>query len=275
MKFVNQAILCITVGTLVGLITYGVFLYYNIAIFGWNLGLIFAPLFAGYAETLLAQKIIGEDIGAVSAFILFITTTFYSFILKNPTLGINFITFGSIFVILQAAFPTLINYLLMAVGLGVLSYLSGIFKRITTYIYNKIKIFNHKYILDEPYEEVKTETIVEYDEMKSNQKLNSLNFFFMTSTDAPDKYIINLGQFHSTVIMEKDKHLVHADPEQFELNTLNTFKIGKDECLIKLTEKIKSAGGNGILDLDIQYSLIGLGGDSYQVSAMGMGVYIK
>ena len=77
------------------------------------------------------------------------------------------------------------------------------------------------------------------------------------------------------MIMEKDKHLVHPDPEQFELNTLNTFKIGKDECLIKLTENIKAAGGNGVLDLDIQYCLIGLGGDSYQVSAMGMGVYIK
>ena len=230
---------------------------------------------AGYAETLLAKKIIGEDIGAISAFILFLTTTFYSFILKNPTLGFNVITVGSIFVILQAAFPTLINYLVFAVGLGLVSYILGIFKRITTYIYNKIKIFNHKYILDEPYEEVKTEIVVEYDEMKCNQMLNSLNFFFMTSTDAPDKYIINLGQFHSTVIIEKNKHLVHPDPEQFELNTLNTFKIGRDECLIKLTEKIKAAGGNGILDLDIQYSLIGLGGDSYQVTAMGMGVYIK
>ena len=274
MRYIREAILCITIGTLVGLAVYQVFLYYKIAIFGWNLGLIFAPLLAGYAETLLAQRIIGEDIGAISAFILFAYTTFYSFILKNPTLGMNFITVGSIVVILQAAFPTLINYILIVVGLGTVSYISGIFKRITTYIYNKIKIFNHRYILDEPYE-IKTERVVEYDEMESNRKLNSLNFYFMTSTDAPDKYIINLGQFHSTVIMEKDKHLVHSDPEQFELNTLNTFKIGKDECLINLTEKIKAAGGNGILDLDIQYCLIGLGGDSYQVSAMGMGVYIK
>ena len=270
----KEAIICITAGTLAGLLVYEFFLYFNIAIFGWNLGLIFAPLIAGTIETLLANKIIGEDIGAISAFILFAYTTFYSFILNNPTLGMNFITVGSIIVILQAAFPTLINYILIVVGVGVISYIFGFFKRITTYIYHKIKNFNYTYILKKPYE-VEEHTVEEFDEKKSNQKINSLDFIFMTSTDVPDKQIVNLGQFYSTVILEKDKHLVHTDPEQAEMNTLNTLKSGKDECLIGLTNKIKAAGGNGVLDLDIQYCLIGLGGDSYQVSAMGMGVYLK
>ncbi len=95
--------------------------FFHIDIFGWNLGLIFAPLAAGYAETILANRVIGENIGAISAFILFIDTTFYSFILKNPTLGWNLITAGSILVILQAAFPTLINFILMVVVGGILS----------------------------------------------------------------------------------------------------------------------------------------------------------
>ena len=244
----------------------------------WNLGLIFAPLVAGYCETILANRIIGEDIGAISAFILFAVTTFYSFILKNPTLGMNFITFGSIIVILQAAFPTLINYILLVVGLGIISYFLGIFKSITSYIYHKIKYFNHRYILKEPYEiETETEiaTVKEFDEVKSNQMINGLDFIFMTGSDVFYKHVINLGHFTATVILEKDKHLVHPDPIQAELNTLNTLKEGKDECLLQLTDIIKAAGGNGVLDLDIQYSLIGLGGDSYQVTAMGMGVYMK
>ncbi|WP_406534847.1 hypothetical protein [Methanobrevibacter sp.] len=270
----KEAIICITSGTLAGLAVYQFFLYFNIAIFGWNLGLIFAPLIAGYVETIIANRILGEDIGAISAFILFAYTTYYSFILKNPTLGMNFITVGSIVVILQAAFPTLINYILIVVGVGVISYIFGFFKRITTYIYHKIKNFNYTYILKKPYE-VEEHTVEEFDEEKSNKKINSLDFIFMTSTDVPDKQIVNLGQFYSTVILEKDKHLVHADPEQAEMNTLNTLKSGKDECLIGLTNKIKAAGGNGVLDLDIQYCLIGLGGDSYQVSAIGMGVYLK
>ena len=108
-KYIREAVLCITIATVVGLVVYQIFLYFKIAIFGWNLGLIFAPLAAGYVETIVARRIIGEDIGAISAFLLFAYTTFYSFILKNPSLGMNFITIGSIIVILQAAFPTLIN----------------------------------------------------------------------------------------------------------------------------------------------------------------------
>ena len=72
-----KAVLCISFGTGIGLIVYGIFLYFHIDIYGWNLGLIFAPLAAGYAETILANRILGEDIGAISAFILFIDTTFY------------------------------------------------------------------------------------------------------------------------------------------------------------------------------------------------------
>ena len=85
--YIKEAILCVTFGTVVGIGVYYVFLYFNIAIFGWNLGLIFAPLAAGYAETLLANRIIGQGIGAISAFILFIITTFYSFILKKSVQG--------------------------------------------------------------------------------------------------------------------------------------------------------------------------------------------
>ena len=133
-KYNGRAILSIAVGTGIGLIVYMIFLYFHIDIYGWNLGLIFAPLAAGYVETIVANRLIGENIGAISAFILFIDTTFYSFILKNPTLGFNIITAGSILVILQAAFPTLINYILLVVLGG---FLSGFVKH--------IKNFENKY----------------------------------------------------------------------------------------------------------------------------------
>ena len=48
LKYIREATFCIAAGTGAGLIVYGIFLYFNIAIFGWNLGLIFAPLIAGY-----------------------------------------------------------------------------------------------------------------------------------------------------------------------------------------------------------------------------------
>ena len=269
-RYFREATICITAGTLLGLVVYQIFLYFKIAIFGWNLGLIFAPLVAGYVETILANRIIGEDIGAISAFILFAYTTFYSFILKNPTLGFNFITIGSIAVILQAAFPTLINYILFTVGLGVLLYFLGIFKTITGFIYEKIRV----YIFRKPPKVEPQETFY-FDESKSNELINSQDFYFLTSSDAVEKRIINVGQFSSTVIIDKALMRTPPDPEEFEKENLYNLKKGKDECLVNLANKIKAAGGNGILDLDIQYSLIGLGGDRFQVSALGMGIYLS
>lgn len=272
-KYIREALLCISIGSLVGLVIYQLFLYFKIAIFGWSLGLIFAPLAAGYIETIVARRIIGEDIGAISAFILFAYTTFYSFILRNPTLGFNVITIGSIAVILQAAFPTLINYILFNVLIGGILYLLGIFKTITRFVYTKIKTFVYKYILKKPMSD-KHMIKFTFDEKKSNELINKQNFIFMTSTDV-NKKIINLGQFHSTVIVKKAKMKTPPKPNEFEQETLYYLKTGKDKCLLKLVEKIKGAGGNGVLDLDIQYGLVGIGGESYQVTAMGMGVYLS
>ena len=273
LAYLREAILCIAVGSAAGLLVYGLCLYFKIAIVGWNLGLIFAPLAAGYIETKLANRIIGENIGAISAFILFIYTTFSSFILRNPTLGVNIITFGSIAVILQAAFPTLINYILLVGGLGVVSYFLGIFNRITTYFYRKIEYVYYKHIIKKPHIiEIKIAKV--FDEEESNQKINNLNFFFMTSTDVLDRKIINLGQFQANIILEKDKRLIHSDKKKVEKTTLSSLKQGKDDCLIKLAKIIKEAGGNGVVDLEIDYGLIGLGGDRYQISAMGMGIYL-
>ena len=270
----QKRIICIAFGTVVGTAVYAVFLYLNIAIFGWNLGLIFAPLLAGYAETMLAERMIGTDTGAISAFLLFAGTTFYSFILVNPTLGANFLTFGATAVILQAAFPTLINYILLVVVIGAFFYVLRFIKRTFTKFYINIKKAIYKYILKKPFE-VKPKVIEFYDEIRNNQEINNLGVMFMTSTDVPDKHVINLGQFQSTVILEKEAELFDLNPQERENHTLTILKSGKDKCLIGLTDKIKAAGGNAVIDLDIQYSLIGLGGDSYHISAMGMGVYIK
>ena len=95
-KNVKEAFISIVLGTASGLLTYYLFLYFNIAIFGWNLGLFFAPLIAGYVETIIAQHLTGESIGGISAFILFLVTVVYGFIIDNNTLGYNIITFGSI-----------------------------------------------------------------------------------------------------------------------------------------------------------------------------------
>ena len=270
-KFYLKSILCITLGTLLGIIVYIIFLRLNIAIFGWNLGLIFAPLTAGYIETILANKIIGKNLGAISAFILFLDTTIYSFIIKNTSLGFNFITIGSIFVILQAAFPTLINHILII-------FFSGILSRIVKKSKSIIKTLKYYYKrpsrhLEPPVVNMKTKTVSYFDEVKSNERINNQNFYFLTNTDLNEKTHKHMGIYQSEIILEKTKH-EEIEPEINEKRNLMMIKEGKDECLIKLAEQIKNNGGNGILDLTMHYNLIGIGKDNLRITAIGMGIYI-
>ena len=266
LKYIGKVLLSIAIGTAAGLIVYAIFLYFNIAIFGWNLGLIFAPLGAGYAETVVANRTIGRNLGAISAFILFIDTTFYSFILKNPTLGMNLITAGSIFVILQAAFPTVVNYILLVVIGGIVSNFSWLGKKIMALL-KKIKS-NIRWETQRPEEPVEYDLF--FDENKSNERLNSQNFFIITSTDMTRSHEL-LGIYQSEVIIE-NKVKIPLKDDELEKKRLNNIKEGKDECLLTLVDKVKADGGNCILDLHIQYGLIGMGGDSIHITATGMGI---
>lgn len=267
-----DAIICITIGTLTGLLVYGLFLYFNIAIFGWNLGLIFAPLSAGYVETKIANRIIGENIGAISAFILFITTTYYSFILKNPLLGLNLITAGATIVILQAAFPTLINFILLIIIGGIVSGFHKTYMKIANRVYNRLKDKNFiKWQGDPP---VDAEIPV-FDEIKSNEILNNLDFSFYTITDLKKSSYENIGIFQYDIFLDRDTKLIQPDPEKLGKEFILKIKQGKDQCLIRLARQIRKNGGNGIVDLTISYSLIGVNGDHIQITAVGMGISIK
>ena len=265
----QKAFNVIAIGTLSGLAVYAVFLYLNIAIFGWNLGLLFAPLAAGYVETVLARRFIGEDIGAISAFILFLVTVAYGFIINNPTLGYNIITIGSIVIIIQAAIPTFINYFGIVVVVGTLSYLTGFFKKITDRLSHYIKK-----LMKKPEDNI-IDTVAVFSETESNHVLNSQNFIYITSTDPKDLDYDILGFFYVTKMVDRNNHLINLTPEKVEKEHLYDLKQGKDDCLIRLADKVKESGGNGIVDLDILYFLNGIGGSEFQIVARGMGIKIK
>lgn len=263
-EFIKSA-LCIGIGTAIGLFIYWLCYVNHIAIFGFNLALIFAPIIAGLIETVLANKLLGRNLGAISAIILFVDTTIHSFILRNPSLGMNFITAGTIVVILQAAFPTLLNYIIMVVVGATVTNFKWILKTIK-------KIFKEPILDESPLAKIEEKF---FDEKESNDKLNSLDFFFITSTDMVDKKFDIIDIFHTEVIL---KNRTPIDVRQFDLienNHLITIKEAKDECLIKLANEIKENGGNGILDLDIQFGVIGINGDHLHITATGMGIFIK
>lgn len=265
------AIGSIAVGTATGLASYSFFLYFNIAIFGWNLGLIFAPLIAGYVETELANEYIGESIGAVSAFILFIVTVIYGFIINNPTLGVNVITVGSLIVIAQAAVPILINYILILV-FGIIFYYLGIFKKITDFIYYKLKEEYYHKILKKPLPVVVKKSYF-YNDIKRCNQLNSSDFVFLTTSDPFDRKIEEyMGPYVGTAVFEIENttNLKMSEEESKEL--LNKIKNEKDNAILNLAKAIEKDGGHGVLDLRIEIEVVGMGFDEYQITALGIGV---
>lgn len=264
----RKAFVSIVFGTLVGLGTYIFCLYFNIAIFGWNFGLIFAPLAAGYSETYLAEKLVGKDVGAISALILFIVTVVYGFIIDNPTLGYNLITLASIILILQAAAPTVTNYFGIVILFTILAKLIDFAKRLIDKGYTKLL----KLIRNE--DEIEIIDVVKiYNEMESNELINSQDFYYFTIDTINLKYE-NIGYFYTTKVIDRNTNILGISSSDVGKKRLNDLKAGKDECLIKLANEIKSNNGNGIIDLEIEYFLTGFQASEFQIVAQGMGIRV-
>ncbi len=278
-KFLKE-LACIAFGTVIGIATYVVCLYTNFAIFGWNFGLVLSPLFAGYAESFAAKRFVHESTGAVSAFILFIITVIYGFIIANPTLGFNVITAGSIVIILQAAFPTAVNYFLIAMGLGIVSHISGVFKKITMFltgIYEKI--FKKASRAKSHYIERHAHTRHDFYDMEL--EMNSLGVLLLTLEYPPE----GLGIKEQKGIYET-RHIFYSDrkeeiqlglEEVLEEYVLMDVRLAKDKALLKLIKQLKADGCNGLLNLNIIYDTVGpkKGENINQVIIKGTGVVFE
>ena len=278
-KFIKE-LLCIAFGTIVGLATYVFCLYHNLAILGWNIGLAIAPLFAGYAEIQLARIIVKESTGAVSAFILFIITVIYGFIISNPTLGFNIITAGSIVIIIQAAIPTATNYFLIIMGLSIISHFSGIFKKLQNFVFDLYR----KLFKKEPkraqitYEQELNKVHDFYDE---ELEMNNLGILIMTLEYPPKelKIIEQKGMYEARHIFGSNQReeIKKGLEDSLEKELLYSVKLARDKALLKLIKEVKKDGCNGILNLHTSYETLGAskGENIAQVVMRGTGVIFE
>ena len=279
-KFLEE-IGCIALGTIAGIVTYVVCLYTNFAIFGWNFGLVLSPLAAGYVESIVAKKYLHESTGAVSAFILFIITVIYGFIIANPTLGFNVITAGSIIIIIQAAIPTATNYFLIAMGLGIISHVSGIFKKITTSFENIFfKIFKREPKLKKG---IMNESQINrrYNFYDRELEMNSLGILLLTLEFPPEGLHIveHKGIYESAHIFAfKQRAEIRSGLEDtLEQDLLISVKLAQDKALLKLIKQLKADGCNGVLNLNSRVETLGAnkGENLTQVVMRGTGVILE
>lgn len=278
-KFLKQ-IFCIAVGTVVGVATYVFCLYFKLAIFGWNIGLALSPLTAGYAESILAKKILNESTGAISAFILFIITVVYGFFISNSTLGFNIITAGSAVVIIQSAMPTATNYFLLAIGVGILNYVTGFLKKVHSALYNGYKkIFKREPKRAERYYQKQASQVhTFYDERLD---INSLGVLIMTLEYPPKELnILEQKGIYETrhIFGSKQKENIKSGLEDsLEEEILNKVKLARDKTLLKLIKEVKADGCNGLMHLHTTYETLGSskGEKIAQVVMRGTGIVIE
>lgn len=273
----KKALISISSGAFVGALTYSLSFHFNIAIFGWNLAFVFAPLFAGYVETYVSNRIMGETTGAISAYLLFFVTIIHGFILANPTLGFNGITVGAIIVILQAAFPTTVNYFFFVVIVGLFTYFTGYFKELTDRLYYTFVprwySFRGKPLRLPKYTLTKDNFGAELNDVD----LNKFGVLFMTTTHPWGVNVREyLGVFEGSVIIPNENRLFEIKTKKEEDILLRRFQEAKHIALAELAEEVLNHGGNGVLDLEVDYNIVGeLVGDSFHIVAKGTGVLLE
>ena len=271
---------CIDLGIIVGIVTYVICLYTHFDIYGWNFGLVLSPLFAGYAESLAAKRYLEESTGAISAFILFLITVVYGFIISNPTLGFNVITAGSIVIILQAAFPIAVNYFLIATVLAIISHVTGVFKKITRFIWNTYeKIFKKEPKTKERYNEKQTKKVRNF--YDGERDMNNLGVLLLTIEDSPKELNIMeyKGIYESTHIFsyKRREEIKSGIEDSLEKELLLCTKIAEDKALLKLIKQLRADGCNGVLNLNTAIETLGpnKGENLSQVVMRGTGIIFE
>lgn len=138
------AYVAIFLGFLVGFLSAYLCIIWHLVIFGFNIMYIISPLIAGVVETVIARRKYGKSTGAISALLTFILINIYGWFLpgtfvdptKEPA-SLSFITIIAIILTLQAAFPTLINYILIVIGIGIIKKFIGFLVYIPSLILRK------------------------------------------------------------------------------------------------------------------------------------------
>jgi uncharacterized protein YbjQ (UPF0145 family)/sporulation protein YlmC with PRC-barrel domain len=118
------ALIAILIGVFYGFGSAILCIAFNLVIFGFNIMYIVSPLLAGFVEVFIARRRYGKSTGAISALLTFLLINGYGWfgpglIFPKEPATLSLITIIAIILTLQAAFPTLINYILFVVGVGI------------------------------------------------------------------------------------------------------------------------------------------------------------
>lgn len=279
---------CITSGILGGICVFLTCIYFKIAIFEFNLGLIVSPLAAGYIETQVAERAFKRTTGAISAIIIFIITVLYGFgVIGDIKFDLNIFTIGGLAVVFQATFPIFVNYLLLVVFIGVLAYILSFTKSLFIKAYNihikiieivfgkkyssKIDKFNKK-MSSKVYSNIKSD--IEFDGDIGKIDINNLDTKFLTTTHPLSGTITEyVGLFEGKVIISNTNNLIKATKRENDNFLLDNLKRAREQALFNLNEEANKSGSDCLIDVDIEFNSIpNIKSNDIYIIATGTGV---
>ncbi len=263
------AFAAVIIGFLVGFLSAFICVAFHLVIFGFNIMYIISPLIAGVVETIIARRKYGRTTGAISALLIFILINIYGWLLpgwiypKDPA-TLSLITLIAILLMLQAAFPTFINYLLLVFGVG-------LFRRIIKFL-----VFFPARIHGTPPESMEKKIIT----------APSPDETFLDELDTPLLSISPIKNGKIKKYLGLVTGLAVADEEEPEGRLLKLSKIiqpvqledihlgeARKVAISRMLEEAESIGANRVTEVLIDYvSMAGLQGSAVIVTATGTAV---
>ncbi len=265
------ALIAIGLGTALGFASAILCIAWNLVIFGFNIMYIVSPLLAGFVETVIASKKYGRSTGAISALLTFMLINGYGWfgpgwIFPKEPVTLSLITIIAIVLTLQAAFPTLINYILFVGVVGTLTKLTGFLIRKPSQI---------SAMLPENLEQqgITSQT--------DDIFLEELNIPLLTvhplNGDKIDKY---MGMVAGEAVAEEKQAEGRVSGllkiiEPVQLDSINLGNARKT-ALSRMLEEAKAMGANAVEEVLIDYvSMGGLQGSATIVTATGTAILIE
>lgn len=251
------ALAAILIGTVVGFISAVICVYANLVIFGFNIMFIISPLIAGFTESYIARKKHGKSTGAISALLIFIIINIYGWLFPKDPIVMNLYTLGGLALMIQAAVPILVNYILFVVFLGTLTYVIG-------YVGNLLSRILFRGTKS-PVAEVDVERI----------DFHQWGVLPVTSSIIQGKHIDRyLGYVEGEHIFSGSGEKSYIKTrEQQQVEFLNKLEKAKHLAITSLLEQAKNMGANGLIEVQVEYVEIGgIKGSEILVRALGTAV---
>ena len=269
LKEKRWAFAAILIGTGTGFLSAVMCVMWDLVIFGFNIMFIVSPLIAGFVETYIARRMYGKSTGAISALLIFVIINAYAWIFPQDPIVLNFFTLGGLALMIQAAFPILINYILFVVFLGVLTYALGYLGNLLSKAMNKVR--------RKPSEgETNGENLEDTDDSLKTPYLG-----FMDDLDVPivsiphmagGKITKHIGIVTGEAMVKENSEGISKLSKKTQLDDMNLDE-ARGAAILRMLNDANERGANTVIEVLIDYNSIGgLKGSALIVTATGTAV---